>query len=86
MTAVDDLIEEFAEDISQHHITFTTFTVFFYLIRTFILELIAIAIICMGIVIGDSTTPGPITMIFLGLGLLSLAGISRSRPRRNNLQ
>jgi hypothetical protein len=45
--------------------------------RTFILELIAIAVLCLGIVIGDSTTPGPITMIFLGLGLLSLAGISR---------
>ena len=56
------------------------------ILKSFILELIAIAILCLGIVVGDSTTPGPITIIFLGLGLLSVAGMGRTRLRRNNLR
>ena len=48
-------------------------------LRFFILELVAIVILCLGIVMGDPTGSGPITMIFLALGFLSLLGIGRSK-------
>jgi len=53
---------------------------------SFILGLIAIAILFLGLVAGDPYTPGSVTMIFFGLGLLSLVGMSRRKLRTNNLR
>jgi hypothetical protein len=52
----------------------------------FIFGLIAIASFRLGSIVTSSAIPDPITMILLGVGLISFAGISRKRLKRNSLQ
>ena len=52
--------------------------------RALVLGLIAIAVFRLGKIVGNSVIPDPITMILLGVGLISFAGISRKRLRRTS--